>query len=226
MPRVMVVEDEQYLAEAIAKVCARQGWAVETALRGDDAVAYLAHSGMGVDVVVLDRDLPGIHGDDVCATITREHPHIKVLMLTAAATLDDKVDGFGLGADDYLTKPFEVPELIARITALMRRHAPRRTSVVAIGDVRVDTSTRQITRAGEAVRLSPKEYAVLSTLIDAEGAVISAEELLEEAWDENADPFSNSIRVTISHLRRKLGEPWIIHTMPGAGYYVAEAAYQ
>ena len=144
-------------------------------------------------------------------------------MLTASGTLDDRLEGFDLGADDYLPKPFEVPELIARVKALAKRNAPARGEVYRCGDVRLDTFRRTVERAGAQVSLSPKEFAILEVLMRADGGVISAEELLEEAWDENADPFTNSPRVTISHLRRKLGDPWIIHTVPGAGYYMAEA---
>lgn len=145
-------------------------------------------------------------------------------MLTASGTLDDRLSGFDLGADDYLPKPFEVPELIARVKALAKRTAPERGEVYRCGDVRLDTFRRTVERAGAQVSLSPKEFAILEVLMRAGGGVISAEELLEEAWDDNADPFTNSPRVTVSHLRRKLGDPWIIHTQPGAGYYVAEEA--
>lgn len=145
-------------------------------------------------------------------------------MLTASGTLDDRLGGFALGADDYLPKPFELPELIARVETLARRNAPERGEVYRCGDVRLDSFRREVTRGGEPVALSPKKFAVLEVLMEAGGGVISAEELLAEAWDAHADPFTNSPRVTVSHLRRKLGLPWIVHTIPGAGYYVAEVA--
>ena len=191
---------------------------------GTQALAHLTSHAADVDVVVLDRDLPGVHGDEICARIVADYPHIRVLMLTAAGTLDDRLSGFELGADDYLPKPFELPELIARVTALSRRSSPQRNSVLVCGDVRLDETRKRVMRAGNEINLSPKEFAVLKVLMEAGGAVLSAEELLEEAWDANADPFTNSPRVTISYLRRKLGEPWIIHTLPGEGYFAADPA--
>lgn len=220
MSNVVVVEDEVYLADAIAAACAAHGCNTRVAYDGAAALELLEDA----DVVVLDRDLPRVHGDEVCARIRAEHPHIRVLMLTAASTLDDRLAGFARGADDYLTKPFEVPELLARVDALLRRHTPPQAEVLRCADVRMDTARRTVTRAGEPIPLSPKEFAVLEVLLAADGAVLSAETLLEEAWDAFADPFTNSPRVTISHLRRKLGDPWIIHTQPGAGYYAAEEA--
>lgn len=220
--RVLVVDDEVYLAEAIAAALAREGMEARVAVDGAEAVASISKS--SPDVVVLDRDLPGVHGDDVCRAIVRDFPHVRVIMLTASGTLDDRLDGFSLGADDYLPKPFELPELIARVRALAKRNAPGRGEVYRCGDVRLDPFRREVTRGSEQVALSPKEFAVLEVLMAAGGGVISTEDLLAEAWDEYADPFTNSPRVTVSHLRRKLGLPWIVHTIPGAGYYVAEEA--
>lgn len=220
MSNVLVVEDEAYLADAIAAACAAHGLQTQVAYDGAQALEMLESA----DVVVLDRDLPRVNGDEVCARIRADYPHIRVLMLTAASALDERLGGFALGADDYLTKPFEVPELLARVDALMRRHTPPQADVLRCADVRMDTARRTVTRAGAPIALSPKEFAVLETLLAADGAVLSAEALLEEAWDAFADPFTNSPRVTISHLRRKLGQPWIIHTQPGAGYYAAEEA--
>lgn len=218
--RVLVIDDEAYLADAIA-----------TALNNANMQASAVYDGLEArsriddtrpDVVVLDRDLPGLHGDEVCRWVVDTHPTTRVIMLTASGSLDDRLEGFGLGADDYLPKPFEVPELIARVNALAKRNAPARGEVYRCGDVRLDTFRREVTRGGETVPLSPKEFAVLEVLMEADGGVISAEDLLAEAWDENADPFTNSPRVTVSHLRKKLGEPRIVHTVAGAGYYVAE----
>lgn len=218
--RVLVIDDEAYLADAIA-----------TALNNANMQASAVYDGLEArsriddtrpDVVVLDRDLPGLHGDEVCRWVVDTHPATRVIMLTASGSLDDRLEGFGLGADDYLPKPFEVPELIARVNALAKRNAPARGEVYRCGDVHLDTFRREVTRGGETVPLSPKEFAVLEVLMEADGGVISAEDLLAEAWDENADPFTNSPRVTVSHLRKKLGEPRIVHTVAGAGYYVAE----
>lgn len=219
--RVLIVEDEQFLADAISTALSREDFHTHALYDGTSALYHLtSHSG-SVDVVVLDRDLPGVHGDEICARIVADYPHIRVLMLTAAGTLDDRLGGFELGADDYLPKPFELSELIARVKALSRRSSPQRNSVLVCGDVRVDINRKRVMRGETEIHLSPKEFAVLQVLMEAGGAVISAEELLEEAWDANADPFTNSPRVTISYLRRKLGEPWIIHTRPGEGYFAA-----
>jgi len=195
--RVLVVEDEEYLAEAIATGLRREAMAVDVVGDGASALEQVAVN--DYDIIVLDRDLPVVHGDEVCRRVVRDHPSTRVLMLTASRTLDARVGGFELGADDYLTKPFEFPELVARLRAL--------------GPFR-----REVYRDGRFIHLSPKEFAVLQVLMEAEGGVLSAETLLEKAWDANADPFTNSTRVTISHLRRKLGEPRVIQTVPGAGY--------
>ncbi|MDN8604641.1 response regulator transcription factor [Corynebacterium ureicelerivorans] len=220
--RVLIVDDEAFLADAIATGLTRAGMQTSTTYDGYEALARIDE--LPPDVVVLDRDLPGVHGDVVCRRVVDSHPATRVIMLTASGTLDDRLEGFGLGADDYLAKPFEMPELVARVRALAKRTAPERGEVYRCGDVRLDTFRREVTRGGEPVSLSPKEFAVLKVLMEAGGGVISAEDLLAEAWDENADPFTNSPRVTVSHLRKKLGEPRIVHTVTGAGYYVAEDA--
>lgn len=188
----------------------------------DGATARSSIDDIRPGVVVLDRDLPGIHGDEICRWVVDAHPATRVIMLTASGTLDDRLGGFDLGADDYLPKPFEVPELIARVNALAKRNLSVRGEVYRCADVRLDTFRREVTRGGAPVALSPKEFAALEVLMEAAGGVISAEGLLAEAWDENADPFTNSPRVTVSHLRKKLGEPRIVHTVTGAGYYAAE----
>lgn len=223
-PKILIVEDETLLADALGKALRREDMLVDVRYDGRSALDRL--ESQPIDVIVLDRDIPEVHGDDVCATVRELYPNTRVLMLTASATLEDRLQGFEIGADDYLTKPFELPELLARVKALLRRAAPETTSTLTCGDVILDRGTHQVLRSGASIALSPKEFAVLETLMRAQGHVISAEQLLEEAWDANADPFSNSIRVTISHLRRKLGQPWIVQTMPGAGYYVAEEPYQ
>lgn len=219
--RVVVVDDETYLAEAVGTALTRAGMGVRVAFSGSEGLLLIDAS--PPDVLVLDRDLPGIHGDEVCRRVVAEHPSTRVIMLTASGTVDDRLEGFDLGADDYLPKPFDMKELVARVKALAKRNAPERGELLTCADVRLDTFRRTVERAGAPVNLSPKEFAILEVLMRADGGVISAEELLEEAWDANADPFTNSPRVTISHLRRKLGDPWIIHTKAGAGYYVAEA---
>lgn len=218
--RVLVVDDESYLADAICT--ALNSANMQATAVYDGAAARSSIDDIRPDVVVLDRDLPGIHGDDICRWAVDTHPATRVIMLTASGALDDRLAGFDLGADDYLPKPFEVPELIARVNALAKRNLPVRGEVYRCGDVRLDTFRREVTRGGVAVPLSPKEFAVLEVLMEAAGGVISAEDLLAEAWDANADPFTNSPRVTVSHLRKKLGEPRIVHTVAGAGYYVAE----
>lgn len=214
--RVLIVEDEPYLADAIRLGLRRETIAADIALDGATALANLATT--GYDVVVLDRDIPEVHGDDVCAEISTEHPEVRVLMLTAARTLKDRVSGFELGADDYLLKPFEFPELVARLRALERRTQAARPPVLESHGVRLDPFRREVYRDGRLIRLSRKEFAVLHTLMAADGGVLSAEELLATAWDANADPFTNAIRVTVSTLRKRLGDPWLVQTMAGAGY--------
>jgi len=214
--RVLIVEDEPYLADAVRVGLRRQTIAADVVHDGAAALESVAVN--DYDVVVLDRDLPGIHGDEVCARIAADYPQVRVLMLTAARSLGDRVGGFELGADDYLAKPFEFPELVARLRALERRTQPARPPVLEALGVRLDAFRREVYRDGRLVRLSPKEFAVLQILMSAQGGVLSSETLLEKAWDANADPFTNTIRVTISNLRKRLGEPWVIKTTPGVGY--------
>jgi DNA-binding response OmpR family regulator len=214
--RVLVAEDESRMADAIARGLRRHGAAVDIA--NDGAGALYKARVHPYDVVVLDRDLPEIHGDDVCRALNAEQPQTKVLMLTAAGTVDDLVEGLALGADDYLGKPFRFAELVARIQALARRVGPARTPILIHGDLELDSAAHAARRAGRDLGLSRKEFGVLEALMAAGGAVLSAEELLERVWDENADPFTNSVRMTVMTLRRKLGEPAIVHTVPGAGY--------
>lgn len=214
--RVLIVEDEDYLAEAIATGLRREAMAVDVV--GDGGRALEQVEECRYDVVILDRDLPVVHGDEVCRRVVEEHPTTRVLMLTASGRLDSRVEGFELGADDYLVKPFEFLELVARLRALERRSQPARSPVIEAHGVRLDPFRREVRRDGRPIRLSPKEFAILQVLMEADGGVISSEDLLERAWDANADPFTNSVRVTISHLRRKLGDPWVIQTMSGAGY--------
>jgi two-component system response regulator VanR len=220
--RTLIVEDEEYLADAIRAGLRRETIAADVVHDGDSALDRLAVD--DYDVVVLDRDIPGTHGDDVCAWITAERPGCRVLMLTAARTLDDKVSGFGLGADDYLAKPFDFPELVARLRALHRRPAQAIPPVLRSAGVTLDSFRREVYRNGRLVRVTRKEFAVLELLMRAAGGVVSAETLLDKAWDMNADPVTNAIRVTISNLRKRLGEPWVIHTEPGAGYRFQEPA--
>ena len=216
--RVLLAEDEARVADAVARGLRREGLAVDVA--PDGAAALYKARVIDYDVVVLDRDLPELHGDDVCRTLNREQPDTKVLMLTAASAPDDVVGGLSLGADDYLAKPFHFPELVARIRALARRNGEARPAVLVRGDVELDPARRIATRGGEDLRLSPKELGVLEALLEADGAPVSAEELLERVWDENADPFTNTVRMTVMTLRRKLGDPPFVETVPGAGYRV------
>ncbi|MCO1575989.1 response regulator transcription factor [Crossiella sp. SN42] len=216
--RVLVAEDEVVLAELVASGLRAEAMAVDVVFDGLSAQERLAvHD---YDVLVLDRDLPGRHGDDVCAELATRGSRTKVLMLTAAGSLEDKVDGLQLGADDYLTKPFEYPELLARVQALGRRSQPALPPVLSRNGVRLDPANRLVSRDGRRIDLSPKEFAVLSVLLRAQGAVVSSERLLELAWDEHADPFTNAVRVAMSKLRAKLGEPPVIETVPGAGYRI------
>jgi two-component system, OmpR family, response regulator VanR len=216
--RVLVAEDERRVADAVARGLRREGVAVDVANDGADALFKArVHP---YDVVVLDRDLPELHGDEVCRALVRERPEVKILMLTAARSLDEMVDGLSLGADDYLPKPFRFAELVARVNALARRNGHARTPVLSTGDVELDPARRTASRAGRELALTPKEFGVLEVLLAAGGAVVSAEELLERVWDENADPFTNTVRMVVMTLRRKLGDPPVIHTVQGAGYRV------
>ncbi|MDT0304266.1 response regulator transcription factor [Streptomonospora wellingtoniae] len=220
--RVLVAEDEEFLADALRSGLRREGMAVDIAQDGDTALEDIAVN--DYDVVVLDRDLPGVHGDDVCRTVVADHPECRILMLTAADRLADKVAGLRLGSDDYLVKPFDFPELVARLHALRRRSVPAQPPVLTRGDIRLDPARRSAERSGLSLSLAPKEFAVLELLMRADGAVLSAEHLLEKAWDANADPFTNAVRITVSTLRRKLGDPPVLHTATGAGYYLSSAA--
>jgi DNA-binding response OmpR family regulator len=214
--RVLVVEDERLLADTIAEGLRRLSMAIDVCYDGGEALERIGvHD---YDVVVLDRDLPVVHGDDVCRAILSSEGEARVLMLTAAADIDDRVAGLGLGADDYLTKPFAFAELVARVQALSRRARPALPPVLTRGGVVLDVPRHQAARDGRFLPLSPKEFAVLEVLMRAEGTVVSAEDLLEKAWDEHADPFTNAVRVAVMTLRRKLGLPALIETVPGAGY--------
>ncbi|MBO2446468.1 response regulator transcription factor [Actinomadura barringtoniae] len=214
--RVLIVEDEIYMAEAIQAGLRLEAIAADIAGDGDAALERLGVT--GYDVVVLDRDLPGVHGDEVCRTIVARGLGCRVLMLTAAGDLADKITGFELGADDYLTKPFDLPELVVRLRSLARRPAQGAPPVLEHAGITLDPFRREVYRAGRHVSLSRKQFAVLEILMTARGGVVSAETLLERAWDENADPFTNAIRITISALRSRLGAPAVIHTVPGVGY--------
>jgi DNA-binding response OmpR family regulator len=214
--RVLVAEDELRLADAIARGLRREGMAVDLAPDGSDALVKSRL--VRYDVVVLDRDLPGVRGDDVCRAVRGDWPETGILMLTAAGELEDVIEGLSLGADDYLAKPFRFAELVARIRALARRAAPSRPPVLHHGDVELDPARREVKRSGSPVELARKEFAVLEALMGADGATVSAEELLERVWDEHVDPFTNVVRMTIMTLRRKLGEPAVIDTVIGVGY--------
>lgn len=214
--RVLIVEDHEELAHTVAAGLRQEGIAVDIALDGEEALRRT--SVHAYDVVVLDRDLPARHGDDVCRSLASAGYPARVLMLTAAATIDDRVTGLGLGADDYLPKPFAFAELVARVRALARRSHPAVPPVLVRGDVRLDPATRVASRQGLRLSLTPKEFAVLELLMAAGGAVVSAEQLLERCWDEFADPFTQTVKVTVSRLRRKLGDPPLIETVPQAGY--------
>jgi len=219
--RVLVVEDEEALAEAVARGLRREGMAVDVALNGDDG-----HEKAMVtryDVIVLDRDLPGMSGDTLCREIVASGQLSRVLMLTASGTVADRVDGLSLGADDYLAKPFAFPELIARVRALGRRSTPAKPPLLTAADVRLDPAKRTVLRDSGPIELTRKEFGVLEVLLGAGGAVVSSEELLERVWDENADPFTTTVRVTVMTLRKKLGEPGIIETVVGSGYRVPGA---
>ena len=215
--RVLVVEDHPRLAATVAAVLRREGMAVDVAFDGREALDRAALT--DYDVVVLDRDLPGVHGDDVCRTLSSSGESA-VLMLTAAGSVEDRVEGLGIGADDYLPKPFHLTELVARIRALARRSRRALPPRLTFGDLGLDTSHREVTRAGEPVALTPKEFAVLEVLLRAEGAVVSTEEILERAWDDATDPFTNAVRMTVSRLRAKLGDPPVVQTVTPVGYRI------
>jgi two-component system response regulator VanR len=219
--RVLVVEDEPYLAEAIRDGLRLEAIAADTAGDGDTALELLERN--AYDIAILDRDIPGPSGDEIARLIVASGSGMPILMLTAADRLDDKATGFELGADDYLTKPFELQELALRLRALDRRRGHNRPPVREIAGLRLDPFRREVYRDGRYVALTRKQFAALEVLVAAEGGVVSAEELLARAWDENADPFTNAVRITISALRKRLGEPWIIATVPGVGYRIDTA---
>jgi DNA-binding response OmpR family regulator len=216
--RVLVAEDHDLLAQAVAAGLRRHGMTVDVALDGDDALARLGAS--RYDVVVLDRDLPGTHGDEICRALAAERSESRILMLTAASLVKDRVDGLGLGADDYLPKPFDFAEMVARVQALARRPGAARRADLAYRDLALNPEKRTATRAGQRLALSPKEFAVLECLLAAEGKPVSAEELLERVWDPATDPFTTTVKVTINRLRAKLGDPQVIETVREAGYRI------
>jgi two-component system, OmpR family, response regulator VanR len=216
--RVLVVEDEPYMAEAIRDGLRLEAIAADIAGDGDAALELMSIN--AYDICVLDRDIPGPSGDEIAERIVASGSGMPILMLTAADRLDDKASGFGLGADDYLTKPFELKELILRLRALDRRRAHSRPPVRELAGLRLDPFRREVYRDRRYVPLTRKQFAVLEVLIAAEGGVVSPEELLARAWDENADPFTNAVRITVSALRKRLGEPWAIATVPGVGYRI------
>jgi DNA-binding response OmpR family regulator len=217
--RVLIAEDEGRLANAIARGLRRQGMAVDLAPDGEQALVKARV--VRYDVLVLDRDLPAVHGDDVCRTVRQERPETGILMLTAAGTVEDLVAGLSIGADDYLPKPFRFAELVARIHALARRSAPSRPPVLEHAGLELDPARRRLTRDSREIDLARKEFAVLEALMAADGATLSAEQLLERVWDEHTDPFTNVVRMTIMTLRRKLGEPPVVETVIGVGYRMA-----
>ncbi len=214
--RVLIIEDEEALAEAIARGLRKQGWAADVALDGIEGLEKATVN--DYDVIVLDRNLPGLHGDEVCRRLTEEGSQARILMLTAARGLRDRVVGLDLGADDYLGKPFAFDELLARLRALARRAAAARPPVLRRAGIELDPAARSAARGVHDLQLTNKEFGVLEVLMAAEGQVVSSEELLEKVWDENTDPFSNVVRVTMMTLRRKLGDPQPIETVTGAGY--------
>jgi DNA-binding response OmpR family regulator len=216
--RVLVVEDFEVLARSLGTGLRREGMAVDVVLDGTAALDRLAVT--RYDVVVLDRDLPGVHGDEVCRRLAGSRCETRVLMLTAAGTIEDRVDGLSLGADDYLPKPFAFAELVARVRALARRAAAPLPPTFAYGDITLDPARRLASRAGRRLDLSPKEFALLECLLGAPGLVLSAEQLLERVWDEAADPFSSAVKHTRHRLRAKLGDPPVIETVREGGYRI------
>jgi DNA-binding response OmpR family regulator len=222
--RILVVEDEEPLAEAIARGLRREGMAVDVALNGDDGHEKATIT--RYDVVLLDRDLPGMSGDELCREIVTSGELTRVLMLTASSAVSDRVEGLSLGADDYLAKPFAFPELVARVRALGRRATPAAPPMLTAGDVELDPAKRTVRREWGPIDLTRKEFGVLEVLLSADGSVVSSEELLERVWDENADPFTTTVRVTVMTLRKKLGEPGIIETVVGSGYRVPNPGTQ
>ncbi|GAA0722680.1 response regulator transcription factor [Dactylosporangium roseum] len=218
--RVLVIEDEQSLADAIVRGLRRQGMAVDVAY--DGTAGHEMAMVTRYDVVVLDRDLPGTHGDEICADLVASGALTRVIMLTASGSVADRVEGLQIGADDYLPKPFDFSELVARVQALGRRATPAAPPVLTIGDLVLDQAKRVATRGGQPLDLTRKEFGLLEELLKARGAVVSSEELLERVWDANADPFTTTVRVTMMTLRKKLGDPALIETVVGAGYRTRE----
>ncbi len=218
---MLLVEDEPLMAGAIRDGLRLEAIATDIAGDGDTALELLSVN--TYDIAVLDRDIPGPSGDDIAASIVATGSGTPILMLTAADRLDDLESGFGLGADDYLTKPFDLRELVLRLRALDRRRSHSRPPVQELAGLRLDPFRREVFRDGRYIALTRKQFAVLEVLMTAEGGVISAEELLERAWDENADPFTNAVRITVSALRKRLGEPGVIATVPGVGYRIDTA---
>jgi DNA-binding response OmpR family regulator len=216
--RVLVIEDDEEMADTVAVGLRRTRLAVDVAFDGTDGLDRALAT--DYDVIVLDRDLPGTHGDDVCAGLLAARRRSRVLMLTAAASTADLVDGLGLGADDYLGKPFDFPVLVARIGALLRRAQPAIAPVLRHGDLELDVAQRRARRASRPLDLAPKEFGVLELLLASQGRTVSAEELLERVWDENADPFTNAVKITVSRLRAKLGDPPLIETVAKSGYRI------
>ena len=219
--RVLVVEDHEVLARTIGTGLRQEGMAVDVVLDGTAALEHLSLT--RYDVVVLDRDLPGVHGDEVCRQLVADHPSSRVLMLTAASTVKERVDGLGLGADDYLPKPFDFAELVARIRALGRRAVIPLPPTLTYGDLVLDPARRVAFRGGRRLALSPKEFAVLECLLTAQGTLVPTEELLERAWDQNADMFTTTVKTTIGRLRAKLGDPPLIQTVREGGYRIGAA---
>jgi DNA-binding response OmpR family regulator len=218
--RVLVVEDEVDLADVVARGLRQAGLAVDIACDGEEALQKAVAT--PYEVVVLDRGLPGIHGDVVCRELLASIPAPRILMLTAAGNVDARVEGLAIGADDYLPKPFVMAELVARIRALGRRPAAATPPILVAGGLVVDPARREATREGRVLPLTRKEFGVLEVLVAAAGRVVSAEELLERVWDEEADPFTNAVRITVMTLRRKLGEPLLIETVIGVGYRLGD----
>ncbi|MEC4019820.1 response regulator transcription factor [Streptomyces sp. H27-D2] len=216
--RVLVAEDHAELANSVTRVLRREGMAVDVVY--DGMAALECTEVVDYDVIVLDRDLPEVHGDDVCRELAAKSVRARVLMLTASSTIADRVDGLSLGADDYLPKPFAYAELVARIRAVARRSQPPPPPVLVHGDLRLDPAQRIVTRAGSRLALTSKEFAVLEYLLAVQGRAVSAEELLERVWDEAADPFTTTVKATINRLRSKLGDPPVLETVPRSGYRI------
>ncbi|MFB6775249.1 response regulator transcription factor [Streptomyces sp. NPDC056337] len=216
--RVLIAEDERMLADAVAEGLREEAFAVDVAHDGDSALERLSVN--DYDVILLDRDLPVVHGDEVCRAVVESGGRTRVLMVTAASDVPSRIEGLAIGADDYLTKPFAFEELVARVHALARRAQPAGPPTYERAGLRVETARREVYRDGHYVSLARKEFAVLLELLRADGAVVSAEELLERAWDEHIDPFTNVVRVTVMKLRKKLGPPSVIQTVPGSGYQI------